>query len=323
MKKVDHVIGIPTLNRVDELDVTIRSILNNTVLPSKIIIVDQSDNDETYKLIKDYKNESKVIFWYLRLSEKGLTKARNAILASLNEEDIITFLDDDVTLDKSYIENIQYTFKKYKDVVGVQGFTIQSKKDILKRILKLNFKHITEFPKVLECFENTYPLIVKRNKVMKSEWLSGCNMSYRISDIKSERFEEKFILYGLGEDLEFSYRLYLKGNRLLLNSSALLIHRVSKVARLPSKAKLLMRFGYRRFMISQYREKEKVNFLFNQYIENYKSRLKILKIRAPEKFKNIEKSINEILKIVDYYTDEIDSGNLQRLNEAIIEELKK
>jgi len=107
LKRINHVIGIPTLNRVDELNITIKSILNNSVLPDEIIVADQSDNDETYKLIKDFENESKIKFKYLKLNEKGLTKVRNAILSALNDNiDVITFLDDDVTLDKFYIENI-------------------------------------------------------------------------------------------------------------------------------------------------------------------------------------------------------------------------
>lgn len=49
-------IGIPTLNRVFDLKITLESILKNTILPDKIIIADQSDDNNTYKLIKDYQN---------------------------------------------------------------------------------------------------------------------------------------------------------------------------------------------------------------------------------------------------------------------------
>lgn len=294
-------IGIPTLNRVFDLKITLESILKNTILPDKIIIADQSDDDNTYKLIKDYQNNSNADFVYLRIDKKGLTHARNVILENLNDIDIVTFLDDDVTLDKSYIEHIKNTFEKDKKVSGVQGFIIQDKIKVLKEFLKLNFNKIFGKPRVYEDFKNTYPLIVKKGQIIESEWLSGCNMSYRVKDIKGEKFEEQFILYALGEDLEFSHRLYLKGKRLLMNTSALLVHRVSNTGRLPSRAKITMNFGYRRYMIAKYREKNRIDEIFESYINFLKSQLRFLKYNSPKKFYDISKIIDESLEIVKLY----------------------
>lgn len=47
---------IPTLDwSNNDLDFALRCILNNTILPNKIIISDQCDNYETIELIKNYK----------------------------------------------------------------------------------------------------------------------------------------------------------------------------------------------------------------------------------------------------------------------------
>lgn len=316
-------IGIPTLNRPNDLDLTLRSILNNTILPNKIIIADQSDNNETFELIKNYKESSNVEFVYLRIKEKGLTHARNVILENLDDTDIITFLDDDVTLSEQYIENVLNTFLYDKNITGVQGFIVPEKKKVIKELLKFKIKKITSPPKVYENFKNTYPLLVKKGKLIPSQWLSGCNMSYRIKYIKGEKFEEQFILYSLGEDLEFSYRLYLKGKKLLMNTSALMMHRVSKIGRLPSKANLIMRFGYRRFMIAKYRKKEKIDELFESYVNMYKSEIAPLKFKSRKEYEKLLRLIDESLFIIKQHHDQIDKLNLESLNKVILKELRK
>lgn len=326
LRKSRLAIGIPTLNRSHDLDLTLKSILKNTVLPNKIIIADQSDDERTFELIKNYKNNSNVEFVYLKLEKRGLTYARNVILEQLNNSndvDIITFLDDDVTLSTDYIEIIRNTFDNDKTIVGVQGFIVQDRKKIPKEFLKLNFKYFFSAPKVFENFENTYPMIVKNGIIIQSEWLSGCNMSYRVECIENEKFEEQFILYALGEDLEFSHRLYLKKKKLVMNTSARLVHRVSDVARLPSKINLIMRFGYRRFMIAKYRDKKRLEELLESYVNSFRNNLGFLKVKFPRKFKEISKFINESLEIVNMYKSEIDDLNLENFNKKILEEMRK
>ncbi|MFA6074536.1 MAG: hypothetical protein WC778_01740 [Negativicutes bacterium] len=65
-------------------------------------------------------------------------------------------------------------------------------------------------------------------------WLSGCNMAYRYETIKNLCFDEYFTAYGLGEDLEFSWRVAKLG-RLLFVPEARLIHFESSVARPDNK----------------------------------------------------------------------------------------
>ncbi|AIY87674.1 glycosyltransferase protein [Thermotoga sp. Cell2] len=102
LKKLKLLVGIPTLNRAKQLSKTLESISRNTIIPDKVLIVDQSDNDETWKATKEFMD--KLNIEYLKVDYKGLTKARNEILERSGDFDVITFLDDDVVLHKDYLE---------------------------------------------------------------------------------------------------------------------------------------------------------------------------------------------------------------------------
>ena len=120
MAPIKLLVGIPTLNRADQLKNTLHSILRNTVLPQKIIIVDQSENEKTKHIVNYFRE--KLNIEYLKVNYKGLTKARNEVLSYAKDFDVVTFLDDDVELDKNYFEEIVKAFQEDKNLAGCQGF---------------------------------------------------------------------------------------------------------------------------------------------------------------------------------------------------------
>src|SRR6056297_3098018 len=89
---------IPTLNRNKDLKIAVDSILIQTIKPVELIIIDQSDNDETEKLVEKYSRDNKEInFIYKKIKGKSLTRARNTGI-KLARGDIISFFDDDIEL---------------------------------------------------------------------------------------------------------------------------------------------------------------------------------------------------------------------------------
>lgn len=120
LKKIKLLVGIPTLNRAEQLSKTLGSISSNTIVPDKVLIVDQSDNDETWKVVKEFMD--KLNIEYLKADYKGLTKARNEILERSESFDVVTFLDDDVVLRKDYLERIMRAFEDDRELAGCQGF---------------------------------------------------------------------------------------------------------------------------------------------------------------------------------------------------------
>lgn len=90
---------IPTLNRPEILNETLDSILKQSILPSEVVIIDQSDDELTERVCRRYP-----IVRYLHTSEKSSTHARNKGIKESNGE-ILVFLDDDVSLLPGYFEN--------------------------------------------------------------------------------------------------------------------------------------------------------------------------------------------------------------------------
>src|SRR5438552_1093907 len=103
---MDISVVIPTLNRPAELQVAIRSILDQTRLPKEIIVVDQSEGIETHAVVDELKREvfGQVEIHYLFQKDRSTAKARNKGTKAAGEE-IISYVDDDVTISRNYFEN--------------------------------------------------------------------------------------------------------------------------------------------------------------------------------------------------------------------------
>ena len=104
---------IPTLNRKDDLGKTLISISKCDKLPFEVIIIDQSDNDETKDFCDNFKKLN-VRYFYTDIKSSAL--ARNIWINNLNKDtDCVLFLDDDVLLEKDYFDELENFFLAYKD----------------------------------------------------------------------------------------------------------------------------------------------------------------------------------------------------------------
>ncbi len=222
-------IVIPTYNRVKDLEECLNSISNQTKLPGEVIIVDDSDNDRTKKLIKKIKlkfQKKKITLKYIKNDKrKSLTVARNIGIEN-SKGDIILFLDDDVILDKRYIEELLKVYKKHRNAVGVQGYitNIKPVKSTFFRKFFFLLHSQRNMNKVLPSFEivYAYPL----TKVIRCQWLTGSNQSYKKEIFDEFKFDEKLIGYSFKEDIDLSYRVYRKyPNGLYQTPNAKLIHK--------------------------------------------------------------------------------------------------
>ncbi|MBN2376544.1 MAG: glycosyltransferase [Sedimentisphaerales bacterium] len=105
---------IPTLNRSDSLLDTLDSVLKQSVKPSEVIVVDQSESVD--EQVSSFCREHNIILEHL--SERGSHRARNRAMG-LATGDILFFCDDDCELDEGVLEN---HLKNYADQnVGAVG----------------------------------------------------------------------------------------------------------------------------------------------------------------------------------------------------------
>lgn len=228
---------IPTYNRADDLKITLNSIVKFKNL-KEVIIVDQSKDNKTKKLVANFKNKK---LKYIFSSVPAITIARNLGFKTASKDSkIIVFIDDDVTLGKNYFEEILSIFNTYKDAKGVGGVEIPETKENIsvfeifaRRLFFLSYPQKNQ-SNILSAYGNTYPSMV--DKVINVQWIPGVNMAYKREVFSKQKFDENLLGYTVAEDIDFSYRLFKKYPRgLFLTPFVDFKHRGSRIERYPTE----------------------------------------------------------------------------------------
>jgi len=213
---VEISIVIPTRNRSKKLKKLLHSILEQTILPKEVIVVDDSENLRTKELIQRLeklfleKNIQIKHIMPLENKKKSISRARN-IGAKKAKGDIIVFIDDDVIIDKNYLKEILKVFEKNPDALGVQGTIINMEySPFWNSVKKVFYYWHAERNKcrMLPSGKTTYAYAP--DIVIPCEWLFGLNVAYKREVFEEFSFNEKLTSYSLGEDKEFSYGIHKK-----------------------------------------------------------------------------------------------------------------
>lgn len=229
-------IVIPTLNRPGSLRKLLVSIPCQTSLPEEVIVVDDGDDDETSKLVKENSNfflSKGISLKYSRgnRENRSISAARN-IGATKSTGEIVLFLDDDVMLDNKYVEQVLKTYEEYPMAKGVQGYIVNEAMRLsnFRSILVNSINRVFFMWFNIEknkCFYRlgvTYPY--SPDRIIQCNWLHGANMSLKREVFQSFRFDENLGRRSIGEDLDLSYRIHKRyPNSLSMNSRARLIHK--------------------------------------------------------------------------------------------------
>jgi glycosyltransferase involved in cell wall biosynthesis len=97
-------VAIPTRNRSQKIENTLRSILVGSRCPDEILVVDQSDDDLTRILVGEMRlNPMGDRIRHISSVRRGTSANRNDGLREVNG-DIIVFSDDDICVDKRWLE---------------------------------------------------------------------------------------------------------------------------------------------------------------------------------------------------------------------------
>lgn len=213
---------ICTRNRADDLVRCLESIAFQTLLPDEVLIVDGSDDNQLSALLKNPRFDA-LFIQYIH-TEPGLTRQRNKGIIASNG-DVVFFFDDDVKLDKEYIEKSVNVYKKngLGNIGGVQGIDLNIRETFLEGRRRLFFhrlfflKRNDKFAKLLPSgfcvrLDVASPKIRYSKVPIRISCISGCIMSFHKKVFKYFRFDERYCGYSHGEDAEFSYRVSQKYN---------------------------------------------------------------------------------------------------------------
>lgn len=322
------------MDRASDLDKTLTSVFNSSVLPKKLIIVDDSSDGESKCVVDKWKHSSDIngttlVYVHPDQHSGGSGRARNIGLSHISDDDdIIMFLDDDVSLDEKYIEIILQTFLDCPEICGAQGCIEKNDPNGLKKCISyfvnvcllFIYHRSTYSPIVTKTMANRWNILVpKSGRVRRSQWLSGCNMAYQANIFRANpvRFDEQLILSSLGEDLDLSYSLHKRGKILVINYDAKLVHRLSQQARRPKMSLLLMEFGYQRYLICKHVSAGVLGDLLYQ-IWVFKRILRYaINGLVHKDFQGVKESFSAY-RIVKNYAPDIKNCDLKDLNHKIV-----
>lgn len=226
---------IPTKNRSHDLALTVETLFRQTILPNELVIVDQSESDDSrikvkslYQALPDDQRLTLHLHYIHDPLIAGLTAARNAALAR-NHCDILLFLDDDVELEPMFLEELLRTYAAHPSVAGVSGVvTNYSAPPLAMRLWKQIFMR-GPFRDDRERFY-WEAAAMRESGVRRVTRLGGGLMSFRASAIGEVRFDERLRGVSDGEDVDFCMHLGARAE-LLMNSRARLVHNASPTGR--------------------------------------------------------------------------------------------
>lgn len=253
---------IPTRNRYALLNSCLDKILNNSVKPEQIIIIDSSDTN----LRKSYSHLSTTIEHEFT-EVKSAAIQRNIGIDRVNTNcKYLAFLDDDVLVPKDYFADLLSSFKEL-DCVGVSGVAInlgmidRNKKskfvNLIARFFLLDSK---KSGKLLSSGVNV-SIKEKSNNPLIVEWLIGCSV-WDYKRVGSVRFEKDFYGQSLGEDVLYSIKAAKIGT-LAVNTNVILDHLESEIMRSSDEDFMFMWVKNRLKIVKEMKPKSLIHFSFH------------------------------------------------------------
>lgn len=125
---------IPAYNEEQFLGNTLESLVNQTKVPDKIIIVDDHSTDKTSQIAKEYTQKYSFVEYYRHQSEaihlpgSKVIKAFNYGLSKLDQSyDLIGKIDADLIFPSNYFEILEKTFLSDKTIGLAGGFAFVEK----------------------------------------------------------------------------------------------------------------------------------------------------------------------------------------------------
>lgn len=247
---------IPTLNRASSLARTLGFISKSSILPDEVIIIDQSPRDTAEK-IKELCDSQTLKIKYIHVTEPSSSKSRNIGL-ELCKNDIAIFMDDDVDIGIDTIRNILILFRD-NSISMVGGIDSGSPPKKLS-LPSLIFFRSSFFKRYKGHVSMAGYGVFPQNPQGKTstEWAMGFFFAIRKSLAQKWglKFDENLKYYAYAEDLDFTYRYFLKSReenlKCIMSTAATVLHNVSREYRLPSRQRTFIEICHRRYLMARH-----------------------------------------------------------------------
>lgn len=201
MDRLKMVIIIPAHNEESFIGSTLDSLVNQTVLPSEIIVVDDNSTDKTAKIVKRYDQKYPFVRMVSHQSNtkhlpgskvvRAFYKGFNSI--SDTQYDVVCKFDADLIFETNYLEKLQSLFLE-DPTVGIAGgycYILKNEKWVLENLTNLD--HLRGGLKAYRraCFKAIGGLkksmgwdTVDELLARYHGWQLGLNMNMRVKHLK-------------------------------------------------------------------------------------------------------------------------------------------
>jgi GT2 family glycosyltransferase len=206
---------ILTKDRPTELAECLESLMEQTVTPDEVVVVDNSSDLTTRRLLDERGGPLPFTLLYHRGHPSlGTATGRNRAIDQ-SSGDIIFILDDDVVLvDHSFIDTTLSIFKDDR-AIEIGGVSMSSSPDSRKG-LSFYTRLLLKIPFLLDSPRpgRVLPSGFRSHFPSKTSWvqcMSGCACVVRRTVVENVRFDPGFETrpYAMSEDQDFSYRASL------------------------------------------------------------------------------------------------------------------
>lgn len=169
---------IPAYNSMHYIARCLDSVLAQTLSDIEIIVVNDGSDDETLKILEEYKSKDERIY-ILTLSENmGQGYARNRGV-EIAKGEYIGFVDSDDFVDKDYFENLYNTAKKYDCDIAVASI-LKHKKQYKKYNVRYNKIYFAENiqDKIRLCGDKKRFFFYAWNKIYKTSLIKSNSITF-------------------------------------------------------------------------------------------------------------------------------------------------
>jgi GT2 family glycosyltransferase len=215
-----------TRDRPESLLVTLRGLAGLRYEPVEILVIDNApSSDQTREAVQaEFGGDSRIR--YVREPRPGLSVARNRGIAEATA-DVFAFTDDDVRVDRWWLEGIARGFQQASDVACVTGL-VQSA--VLDNVAQLYFDQRQDWGSA--CERRIFDLAEHRHESplypYSNVFGAGANFAMTRAVLRElGGFDEALgagTASGGGEDLDVFTRTVLAGHRLVYEPTAIVGH---------------------------------------------------------------------------------------------------
>ena len=205
---------ISTYNWPRALYLCLDSVMQQTVMPSEIIIADDGSGIATRDVVRHFEAVSPVPVRHIWHEDDGfrLAEIRNKAIAASRGEYVIQ-IDGDLILQRHFIQDHMIFAQPGCFVTGSRGIITEM---LTNQVLRGEITSLTPLMKGVRNSNNVVriPLMAYLYRTLgPSRFVKGCNMAFWRSDlIRVNGYDEEFRGWG-GEDSELATRLNNSGVR--------------------------------------------------------------------------------------------------------------